>query len=98
MTKEEAIKLEERCDELMSRCLDRSCMVSLALSGKFKIAFDDGDYITWDMDCNDASYIQYHGSYDTLVWMIEDIREIIDDNRDIFNNLIWSYEHRRELE
>lgn len=98
MTKEEAIRLENRCDKIMSGYLGKSCTVSMALSGKLKIVFDDGDYITWKMAVNDVDYVNYCGFYTDLVETIGKVKECIDDNRDIFNNLIWSYNHRNELE
>ncbi len=98
MTKKEACKLENRCDKIMSGYLDKSCTVSMALSGKLKIEFDDGDYITWDMSCNDVVYVSYVGFYDYLAEIVAKVKECVDDNRDIFEKLIWSYEHRRELE
>ena len=98
MTKEEAIKLENRCDKIMSGYLSKSCTVSLALSGKLKIEFDDGDYITWNMTRNEVDYVCFVGDYDYLVETVEKIKECIDDNRDIFDKLVWSYNHRMELE
>ena len=98
MTKEEAIRLENRCDKIMSGYLGRSCMVSLALSGKLKIEFDDGDFITWNMTCDSVDYVNYAGFYDNLVETMSKVKNCIDDNRDIFNELIWSYNYRTELE
>lgn len=97
MTKEEAVRLENRCDKIMSGYLGRSCMVSLALSGKLKIEFDDGDYITWNMTCNNVDYVNYTGFYDGLVEIIGNVKECIDDNRDIFTSLIDSYNNMAEL-
>lgn len=98
MTKEEAMRLENRCDKIMSGYLGHSCTVSLALSGKLKIEFNDGDYVTWNMTHNDVYYINYSGFYDDLLELIRKIKECIEDNFDIFNNLLWSYDHRNELE
>lgn len=98
MTKEEALKLENRCDKIMSGYLGKSCTVSMALTGKLKIEFDDGDYITWSPIRNDVDYISYVGFYSDLVDKIAQIKECIDDNRDIFTDLMWSYNHRNELE
>lgn len=98
MTKDEAIRLENRCDKIMSGYLGKSCTVSMALTGKLKIMFNDGDYITWNMTCNAVDCVSYVGYYDELVEMIGKVKECIDDNRDIFSNLIWSYNHRTELE
>lgn len=98
MTKEEAIKLENRCDKIMSGYLGKSVIVSMALSGKLKIEFDDGDFITWNTAYNNVDYVNYAGFYDDLVETINHIKECIDDNRDIFNELMWSYNFRNELE
>lgn len=86
MTKAEAIKLEERCDKIMSGYLGKSCTVSMALSGKLKVEFDDGDYIN------------YFGFYSDLEDDINNIQGCISENYDIFEKLMRSYEHRGELE
>lgn len=98
MTKQEALRLENRGDKIMSGYLGKECTVSLALTGKLKIEFNDGDYITWNMTCNDVDYVSYVGSYDYLVETISKVKECVEENRDIFELLIWSYEHRTELE
>lgn len=98
MTKAEAIKLEERCDKIMSGYLGRSCVVSMALSGKLKVEFDDGDYITWNVANNHVDYINYVGFYSYLEDDINNIQGCISENYDTFKDLIWSYEHRGELE
>jgi hypothetical protein len=98
MTKQEAIKLENRCDKIVSGYVGEECTVSMALSGKFKVEFNDGCYITWRMTCNEADYVYHIGYHDELVDRIAKIKECINDNRDIFEKLIWSYEHRTELE
>ena len=98
MTKDEAIRLENRCDKIMSGYLGLPCTVSLALSGKLRVEFNDGDYITWNMTCNEVDYVSFIGFYDELVKMIGEIRECVNDNRDIFDNLLWSYNNRREFD
>ena len=98
MTKAEAIKLEERCDKIMSGYLGKSCTVSMALSGKLKVEFDDGDYITWKLSGNHVDYINYFGFYSDLEDDINNIQGCISENYDIFEELMRSYEHRGELE
>lgn len=98
MTKTEAQKLEKRCDKIMSGYLGEECTVCMALSGKLKIIFDDGDYITWSMTSDVIDYVSYCGFYCHLLQKITKVKECVDDNRDMFNQLIWSYEHRSELE
>ena len=100
MTKAEAIELENRCDKIMSGYLGKSCTVSMALSGrsKLKITFGDGDYITWKMLGNHVDYINYVGPYSYLEEDIDNIQYCMNENYDIFKDLMWSYEHRGELE
>lgn len=98
MTKQEAIKLENRCDKIMSGYLGEECTVSMALTGKLKVIFKDGDYITIMRTCDDVDYVNFTGCYSDLLDKIECVIECVKDNRDIFEKLIWSYEHRTELE
>lgn len=97
MTKQEAIELETKCDELMSEYLGNTCRVSMALSGRFKVSFGDY-YITLSKDNMTASYIKFHGYYSDLEERIDSIVRCINENRNIFDKLIWSYEHMNEVE
>jgi hypothetical protein len=97
MTKQEACKLETTCDALMSHYLKTDCEVSLALSGRLKISFDDG-YITINTKTGTVDYISYTGFYSDLQEYIDKIMLCLIEHTDVFNKLIWSYEHRRELE
>ena len=96
MTKQEAIELENKCDELMSEYLDEDCSVSMALSGRFRVKFDD-NYITLTKDISTASYVKFHGYYPDLEEHINSAIKCIKENIDIFNKLIWSYEHISEI-
>lgn len=96
MTKQEAIELENKCDKLMSEYLNEDCTVSMALSGRFKVKFDD-DYITLTKDISTASYVKFHGYYSDLEEHINSIIKCIKENIDTFNELIWSYEHISEI-
>lgn len=97
MTKQEAIKLENKCDKLMSEYLHTECTVSMALTGKLKVKFN-GDYITLDKDFNTASYINFTGFYYDLKDCIDAIVRCVEANRALFDELIWSYEHISSLE
>ena len=97
MTKTEAKVLENRGDKIMSGYLGEECMVSMALTGKLKIEFSDG-FITWNMTCNSPDYVSYIGDYNSLNEAISKIKECIDENRDIFELLLWSYHNRNDLE
>lgn len=97
MTKQEAIELETKCDELMSEYLGNTCCVSMAFSGRLKVSFGDY-YITLSKDNMTASYIKFHGYYSDLEEHIDSIIRCINENKDVFDKLIWSYEHINELE
>ena len=98
MTKQEAMKLENRCDKIMSGYLGKKCTVSMALTGKLKVEFNDGDYITCTTPCFGVDYVSFTGCYDDLVEKIKQVKECFEDNLDIFNQLLWTYHHRSELE
>lgn len=98
MTKQEAIELEERCDKLMSEYLDQDCSVSWALTGRLEVMFGDGDYITLSKDNQSASYVNFQGWYSDLAEYIDEIVRCIDENEDVFDRLIWSYENLSEIE
>jgi hypothetical protein len=77
--------------------MGEKCTLSLALTGKLKIMFDV-NFITWNMACNDVDWVWYVGFYGDLVTATVNINKCLYDNRDIFEKLVWSYEHRCELE
>ena len=97
MTKQEACELEKLCDKLMTEYLEAECEVSLALSGRLKITFDNG-YITVNRSSCTVDYIRYTGYYSDLQEYIDNIFLCLIHHADTFNKLVWSYEHRRELE
>jgi hypothetical protein len=96
MTKREAIELENKCDELMSEYTGRDCRVSLALTGKLKVEFD-GNYITLNR-YSELDYVKYAGHYETLWEIAQVVSSCIEDNKEDFDRLVWSYEHITELE
>lgn len=97
MTKLEALELEKRCDELMSSYLHTKCSVSMALTGKLKVEFGC-DYITLTKDYKDATYINFTGFYWDLKDCIDAIIRCVDANRELFDELMWSYENISSLE
>ena len=97
MTNKRALELEKLCDEKMSEYLGESCDVSMALTGRLKIMFEDG-FITLNKAFNGADYVNYMGDYDDLVDKINRAVACVADNGRLFDMLIWSYHHRPELE
>jgi hypothetical protein len=96
MTKQEAIELENKCDELMSKYTNEECNVSLALSGKLKVIFGD-NYIVFDKELRGIDYISYTGFYQDLMDVIHQAFFCIYDHKSMFDRLIWSYENMKEL-
>lgn len=98
MTKQEAMELENICDKLMSYYLKKECSMSLSLSGKLKVEFEDGDFINLNTKSGNVDYISFYGFYSDLLECIEKIQLCLKENKGIFDKLVWSYEHASELE
>lgn len=96
MTKQEAMDLENKCDALMCKYVQEDCQVSMALNGRMKVYFGDG-FVTLNKD-NTAHYIRFVGFYDDMLESIAKIVKCIEENAGDFEQLMWSYEHVRELE
>lgn len=96
MTKKEAMELEIKCDKLMSEYLNIDCTVGLALTGRFKVIIED-DYIILEKNKKTVSYIKFQGEYSELEEYISSIIKCIEDNKELFDKLIWSYNHMNEI-
>ena len=96
MTKQEALEIENKCDELMSKYIKEPCNMSMALSGRLKVSFGE-NYITLDKEYEGADYIKYYGFYEDLGCIIESVGVCIKENKELFERLIWSYNHCKEL-
>lgn len=97
MTNIEAIELENKCDELMTKAIGEECSISMAMTGRLKVNFGD-NYISLTKDFRGASYVKFHGYYVDLSDYITNACMCIADNKELFDKLIWSYENRNELE
>ena len=97
MTIDEAIELENKCDELMSKAIGEECSVSMAMIGRLKVNFGE-NYFSLDKNFKDASYIKYHGFYSDLLSHIANACMCVADNKELFDKLVWSYNNRSDLE
>lgn len=97
MTKQEASEIENICDKLMSYYLKEECTMSMALTGRLKVEFD-GNFITINKPFGNVDYVRYVGYYSDLQEYIEKIQLCLQENKGIFDKLMWSYEHISELE
>ena len=98
MTRQYAMNLQNTCERLLSGYLGTDCSVCLSLSRKLKISFHVDDHVLWDMESNSACFIKYFGYYADLTAEIEKISKCVSDYRKHFDDLVWSYEHIKELE
>lgn len=98
MTRQYAMNLENLCERLLSGYLGRDCYVHLTLSGKLNIRFGVDEYIAWDMESDSACFVKYFGFYADLIDNVANIHKCIHDHRKSFDELVWSYEHIKELE
>jgi len=97
MTNNEAVELENTCDELMTKAISEECNVSMAMTGRLKVNFGD-NYFSLNSDYANASYVKFHGDYFGLLNVIEMACCCISENKELFDKLIWSYENRSKLE
>ena len=95
MTKTLAIALEALCEKKIKEAVELDVTISMALTGRLKIETEDG-YVTFNEDTT-PDYCRYTGFYSDLNNFIENVAEVLKENKDIFYNLKWSYEHRKEL-
>jgi len=98
MTKHDAIALEALCEKRFSAEFGESVEISMALTGRLRVAFSDG-YITFDYKTGEINYFRYEGFKDDFDGYCQTIKEICATpsyQKDL-EALVWSYEHRREL-
>ena len=98
MTKQEAIDLENKADELMTEALGENAMVSLALSEYLRVMYDDGNIICINRDGRYVGWVKYSGFKEDLEDDSNKILKVVRENQELFQQLIWSYENRGELE
>lgn len=97
MTKTEAIALEVLCEKLISKAISTSAEISMNLTGRLKVRFDE-NFIVLNDDLDGVSYINFCGYYSSLLMYIDEILCCVIDHKEKFKKLLWSYENRRELQ
>ena len=98
MTKKEALKLETKCDNLISKATGYECSVSQALGGNLRIQFGENNISISKYDLDTPEWVHYIGDYSELQSFIGAIRVTIRKNKELFEKLMWSYANIRELE
>lgn len=92
MTKAEAQELENKCDMLMSETLGVKCFVSASILDRLRVSFGE-HFINVSSDLSQIQYFQFYGYYDEFEDYCKDILKCIDDNREVFEKLMWSYKN-----
>lgn len=98
MTKKEAISIERTCDQLLSDNTGFKCSCSMALNGHLKINIDKYLMLISKHDLHTLTYFSYEGFYEDFDDILTKIQRVIDENRVLFERLMWSYEHIADLE
>lgn len=101
MTKSEAIELQTKIEKELSIRLGESCEVSLFLNGGLKMSLVESDgCIVFDHQypLEEVSFVRWNWYFDALLEAIEVIKDYFKEHGEEIYKLIWSYEHRRELE
>lgn len=98
MTKQEAIELEKRCDELLSKIYPcDECFLCMTLSGNLKFQ-KNSNYITLHHKSFEIDYIKWTGSMYELEDFIEKVKQCYNENKDTFKLLLLSYQIELEDE
>ena len=97
MTKSEAIELENKIDKDLTDLLRMECNISLSLTNRVKVSMEDSNYLCFDKDLHTIDYLHFNGKYDNLIGIVWKLRNYFVLNVPDIENLIWSYEHIREL-
>lgn len=90
MTKQEAINLETKIDQMFSKKLETNCEVSMALTGALKISVDDG-FFNIKIDTKSVDWVKWNGDYETLQDYISKIKLVIEENVEKIDLLMQSY-------
>lgn len=98
MTKKEALELETKCDNLLSKATGCDCGVSQALGGNLRIQFGENNITINKYDLDTPEWVHYIGDYGELQSFISSVCVVIRNNKEIFKKLMWSYANIRELE
>ena len=97
MTQKEAYDLQLLCESYLSKKLGEDVQLSLALSGKIKVSIEAGDSFTLTKDMKEIEYIDYTGWIDSLKDICNIIIKCVNDNRERFEQLLWSYQNIKNL-
>jgi hypothetical protein len=96
MTKKEAIALEALCEKYLAKVLNEKVEMSMTLSGKLKVTFGE-NFVTFTDSFSEVIYMSFDGFALDLKEAIDKIVKCMNENREDFELLRWSYENRNLL-
>ena len=97
MTQSEARNIESICDQILTDNTDYDCYCSMALSAHLRIQFGEYCITISKKDLHTPVWFSFSGYWKDLEEFINQIQKCIEDNRILFERLMWSYEHCDEL-
>ena len=97
MTKKEAIALEALCEKYISKALDEKVEIAMTINGNLKVTFGENS-VSFYEDLSTPKFISFWGFVSDLKEAIDNIIKCIDENREDFELLLWSYQNRNALE
>lgn len=101
MTEQEAIDLEKKCEQRIEEELKEyyrptEIRLSMTLTGRLNISLGS-DYIILNKDLDEFEYIHYIGDWSELMGIRQCIFGAIDNYKEDYELLMWSYENRKDL-
>ena len=91
MTKQEALDLEAKIDDIFSKATGRECSCSMTLLGSFSVSFGRSFVNISKYDLQSPDWVKYDGDYDELMDCISAIQKTIRENMEDVKLLLDSY-------
>lgn len=97
MTQSEARCIESTCDQILTDNTYYDCYCSMALAAHLRVQFGENCIIISKKDLYTPVWFSFCGYWEDFEEFINQIQRCIEDNRILFEQLMWSYEHCDEL-
>lgn len=94
MTKQEAIDLEAKMDDIFSKATGKDCSCSMTLTGTFRVSFGENFVNINKYDLQSPDWVKYSGDYEELMDCISAIQKAIRENVEDVKLLLKSYNMR----
>ena len=97
MTQSEARNIESTCDQILTDNTEYDCYCSMALAAHLRVQFGENCITISKKDLHTPVWFSFSGYWKDLDGFINQIQKCIENNRILFERLMWSYEHCNEL-